>query len=730
MRNIFFILILILCILSCASSVHADTHAAASCSQAHVEAAIAAASRGDTVTVPAGSCSWAEELVIDKSIIFQGAGAGTTVITSTQAANGICGSSTGGEACSYMIKYAPATIADDKDTLFRITGFTLDADFKVGNILVYNPSTTAHNKVRIDNNALTDGNYATGTSGSDTRASVMIRGTVYGVMDNNTIGTVPIIRIYGPASTAGKSMWEAFGMYQPGTSQTFFVEDNTITWDYPSHTDWSRTLDSTGYGSSWVARYNDYIANPASSALVMIWDSHPGVDNFGTFATRGKEVYGNDMTGMGRFSPRCNGGQTILFYNRDNDTSATYVPTLVTQMDYANEPGLTACGSNAVSSEVGRTTCAAAVSGYTMPQHPHREYEWANWWGATPTKWPGFVSSGAIALRNDIDYFNYNLSFGERTAGNSSGVGCGTLAARPATCTTGIAYWATSQSCSDIANYVGKAPTTPISGTLYRCSTTDTWSAYYTPYTYPHPLRGGADTTAPIMSSPCAGAGSCVSPIIEIPCADASEPYTADVSVGIQTNENATVKYNADRTNGAYAAMDSTMTGAGGTTHTATLAGLACGASYTLYGQAQDTATNTTEETNPIISFTIASKAGTKPTLTDLSGTTQAYNKPGQLLKVHSSVAATCRYTTVGAGTAWADRTAFGITGDTIQHSSSISQAASSTVTYHVLCQDSQGIESDNLAISITTTAGSVITFSGGTSKLNFNDGGNTTIAY
>jgi len=79
----------------------------------------------------------------------------------------------------------------------------------------------------------------------------------------------------------------------------------------------------------------------------------------------------------------------------------------------------------------------------------------------------------------------------------TSGVGCGTLANRPGTCTTGVGYWATDQSCATLTDYVGVNPTTPISGTLYKCTATDTWTAAYTPYTYPHPLRGEADTTAP-----------------------------------------------------------------------------------------------------------------------------------------------------------------------------------------------------------------------------------------
>jgi hypothetical protein len=71
----------------------------------------------------------------------------------------------------------------------------------------------------------------------------------------------------------------------------------------------------------------------------------------------------------------------------------------------------------------------------------------------------------------------------------TSGVGCGTLANLPASCTTGVGYWATDQSCSDLTGTVGVNPTTPISGTLYKCTSTNTWAAFYTPYTYPHPLR-------------------------------------------------------------------------------------------------------------------------------------------------------------------------------------------------------------------------------------------------
>ena len=71
-----FAILLVMCGYSYAATVEAD-----SCSLAHVQAAHDAADRGDTVTVPAGSCTWSSYLSITKSITLQGAGAGVTTIT-------------------------------------------------------------------------------------------------------------------------------------------------------------------------------------------------------------------------------------------------------------------------------------------------------------------------------------------------------------------------------------------------------------------------------------------------------------------------------------------------------------------------------------------------------------------------------------------------------------------------------------------------------------------------
>jgi hypothetical protein len=61
------------------------------------------------------------------------------------------------------------------------------------------------------------------------------------------------------------------------------------------------------------------------------------------------------------------------------------------------------------------------------------------------------------------------------------GTGYGTLANRPITCTPSVGYWATDQGSWNTSGSGGQ-------GQLFVCTATNTWTLYFTPYAYPHPL--------------------------------------------------------------------------------------------------------------------------------------------------------------------------------------------------------------------------------------------------
>ena len=124
------------------------------------------------------------------------------------------------------------------------------------------------------------------------------------------------------------------------------------------------------------------------------------------------------------------------------------------------------------------------------PQYPNDSYYWLsrrNLTGIFPVIHIG-VTSNNPPLTN-VPTENREFFVGRDSFDGKVGMGYGPLSSRPATCTVGVGYWATDQSVTSLAGMVGKNPTTPISGTLYKCTSTNMWTPYYTPYTYPHPLR-------------------------------------------------------------------------------------------------------------------------------------------------------------------------------------------------------------------------------------------------
>jgi len=109
-----------------------------------------------------------------------------------------------------------------------------------------------------------------------------------------------------------------------------------------------------------------------------------------------------------------------------------------------------------------------------------------------------YVDNSGGRIVADRDY--YEQASGVQTNATTpfngtTKAGWGTIANRPTTCTAGVAYLATDEGSWNTSGSGGQ-------GLIYKCTATDTWTLFVTPYTYPHPLVGGTcDTPTKLLFS-------------------------------------------------------------------------------------------------------------------------------------------------------------------------------------------------------------------------------------
>lgn len=492
--------------------------------EADVQAKMDLAVAGDIVTIPAGTFAWSTGVIWDAPAGVTLLGAGTsvhgggdqTVITDNIAAD---------DAIVQINLAATGVMRMSGITFQSGTGGLKDG----GTIVISGPGT-----VRLDHLHLI-------MTSANNYKSIRLATGVRGVLDSSILdftGTNAIYPYNGRNHPTNGDIQANYEWTQPtnfGTNDFFFVEDCTINGDVASSAYSTRAWDGFT-GAKMVMRFNTL----KNSCINETHDTGHALNDRGT---RASEAYGNLVTSEHLTSGKepnftaamvGNGSALIWGNSWDNVYKNIYLfkvqrkdNTTYTQIATPDGWGYAGTEFNGVGSnwDGGTKNGTDTVYGYPCIDQPGRGpgdlitgeaptqvnsttgtiswpnqalepvYLWNNV-GDFVAGWSGAVvanHAGEERVQSDRDY--YLPASGIQTTPSSpfngtTGVGWGTLANRPTTCTPGVAYFATDQGTwnRSVSNPYG-VQQNGACGKLYRCVTTNVWEEYYEPYTYPHPAR-------------------------------------------------------------------------------------------------------------------------------------------------------------------------------------------------------------------------------------------------
>lgn len=570
----------------------ADTVVAASCSDADVQTAVDAALDGDIVSVPAGSCSWTTAVSVPstKGVILQGAGIGQTIITNggiiststlslnigsgnsatrvtgfTFDANGVTKSGVAAELAVGAVAGALDSFRIDHNAILNVRSRGIvvgmngyDLGGVIDNTTIEAPFAASAQGISIIgagaevgtpfDRALTLGtnhaiyiedstfNYDFANDGAydayGGARMVFRKNTVSGASrghhgaDSGTYRGIVSMEDYlnqasNPPAAIRASFWRSgtgaffgntytgtwgaleFTIYRARTSSANFLYwgtcDGTAPWDsnatgmsgYPC-------IDQPGhfFGSSLPLG----AGNP-SATLTTLSESGTTV-TANCDATCGFSM-GQGVVVLGASNYQYNGAWIV---DSSSGTQFTYT---------ANASGFPAATSGTAQSPVDNSADTLRPL-----------YVWNNTKAGVQldASVDGSVQAGYLTA--NVDFYNEDSSFDGTT-----GVGVGVIASQPATCTTGVGYWATDEGEWDSTNGA------TADGRLYKCPSTDTWELFYTPFTYPHPLQGPVINTTTLPAGEQSMAYSEVLSVtgVDVTCAVTSGAMPAEFTLSTVT---------------------------------------------------------------------------------------------------------------------------------------------------------------------------------------------------
>jgi len=493
-----------------------------------VQSAINSASNNATITFAAGSYSWTSE------IQFSTANGVTLICASAPASSAPWGASTTSPCTinsTTSVVLGLVTFSGTLPNLYRISGFTF---VPTGNpqALIWidsygNSGVNVMQQLRLDHNTF---NVVAGGVAVFT-GDVSYITYVYGVMDHNLLesqtgANAQLIQMIGSPDASPAHPTPL------GTAYNMFLENNTLSFTSMSNA-------GEGCVDGWAQNNMVIRYNTSNDCL---WTTHGTTHSGGPLNI---EFYNNTISvDAGSVAQgfqdcyRCfhhqGSGEFVAFNNIFTAYSGKNgeVISMANYRGYANGPSIDgnapACDGTVssvswegVTITDGNRSPGGTWYGYPCYRQPGRApngnyvpmYAWNNYWSDTLAEigivnpdFGGTVPNGSFPPTNctttssgNCDYNSFQMQANREwynavsaSAQSSStspfngttGMGFGSLANRPTTCTT-----STETAYAQGAAGVGYFATD--TNTLYTCSATNTWTAYYTPYTYPHPLVSG-----------------------------------------------------------------------------------------------------------------------------------------------------------------------------------------------------------------------------------------------
>jgi hypothetical protein len=525
-------------LLSAFPKAEAQTINAASCSQTDVQTAFNSVT-SSTTTVNIPSCPSGVAWTTGVTLKVPSGNTNLTVIGAGSQ------SIVGGNDQTVIIDNVSHTPTDNP-TLTITTGIST-AKFRLSGITIKsdgNSSTSFNGSVQLTGNSglvrIDHSHLAITVDGKQMK----VAGCVYGVMDSSVVdlnpGSTNNAIFLNQGSCGGDPLGVGNGQWNeatnPGTAQSFYFENNVFNGGTNSSGNGATVVpfaDDCSGGGRFVFRFNTL------NGVELQGHATGHSNNPPDRSCRAYEIYQNTFgsSGTSVTNPAeaafFNTGGTGMIWG--NNITGFYKNFMETDIDRTNNATYTQlpppagwgyCGSTPIGGvggpsnwdgnlsgkngypcldQIGRgqgdllqgsfpnvcdATSADCTNGVFTGRWPNQAiepvYEWLNQWN-TPSGWAGVLwSNGSSQTSQNQDYYLYTSSWtGTSFAGaafnGTIGTGSGALASRPSTCTAGVAYWASDQGSWNLSGIGGQ-------GELFKCTATNTWTLYYTPYSYPHPL--------------------------------------------------------------------------------------------------------------------------------------------------------------------------------------------------------------------------------------------------